>query len=98
MAFRDWVNLSEKEYNKSLLNDFEQEAFTKFTHIDSIKYDTDLDEIVLIPSVTITSEREEIIASQLQDVAEELNRPFNVVAVSDGQVRVAMPNGCSLSS
>lgn len=96
MVFKDWINLSEDEYNKPLINEFEQEAFTTFTYVEDIQYDIKSDEIVLVPSISVTNEREEIIAGQLQDVSEEMSRSFNIVAVSDEQIRVKMPSGFTL--
>lgn len=85
--------LEEPPYDYHKINQFEQIAFTTFTHINKIRFDDENDEIVLFASIEITPTREEIIASQLQDIAKQMNRPLQVVGVTDNEVRVTMPNG-----
>lgn len=85
--------LEEPPYDYHKINQFEQIAYTTFTHVNKIRFDDKKDEIVLFASIEITPTREEIIASQLQDIARQMSRPLQVVDVTENELRVSMPQG-----
>jgi len=88
--------LEEPPYDYFEINQFEQVSFTKFTHIDKIRYDDSEDEIVLLASIEVTPDRERIISDHLQNISEELGRPLTVVGVTEEEVRVQMPTSFRL--